>query len=66
MKPNKSLDIAGTLLLAVGLLLAFLPHAAHVAVGLGDQEHSEYVIVGLFLTVVALGILIYNNNALKK
>ncbi len=66
-KHNKFLDIAGTILLVIGFFLAFLPHAAHIAVGLDNEiSHTEHVVYGMILVVIALGILIYNNNSLKN
>jgi len=66
-KHNKFLDIIGTILLAIGFFLAFLPHAVHIAVGLDNEtSHTEHVVYGMILVVTALGILIYNNNALKN
>ena len=66
-KHNKLLDILGTLLLILGFSLAFLPHAAHISLGLKDlASHTKYVVYGILLVIIALGILIYNNNALKN
>ena len=63
---NKLFDVIGTILLFIGMLLAFLPHALHVKAGLNDQTHLKHVVTGIILVVVALGILIYNNKALKN
>ena len=65
MHYKKLIDVAGTVLLFIGFSLAFLPHAVHAAVGLGDESHLSHVIGGLALVVVSLGILIYNSKALK-
>ena len=64
---NKTLDIVGTILLFIGMFLAFLPHAVHIAVGLDNEtSHTKHVVYGLILVVASLAILIYNNNALKQ
>ena len=64
MNKQKVLDVFGTLILIVGFFLAFLPHAAHVAIGLGNEtSHLKHVIYGMTLVVIALSILIYNNKA---
>ena len=65
-KHNKVIDIIGTILLLIGFFLAFLPHAVHLAVGLDNgTAHTKHVVYGMVLVVIALGILIYNNNALR-
>jgi len=66
MKYKKLIDIAGTLLLFIGMSLAFLPHAFHSRVGLSEQTHLKHVITGIVLVLIALGILIYNNKALNR
>ena len=64
---NKLIDVIGTILLFIGMSLAFLPHALHAAIGLDEKTpHLKHVVTGIILVVVALGILIYNNKALKK
>jgi len=65
MKQKKSLDAIGTILLFIGMFLAFLPHAFHARVGLGEETHTKHIVSGLILMVLGLGILIYNNNALR-
>ena len=65
MRYKNLVDVIGTILLVVGFLLAFLPHATHVAVGLEETSHLQHVIFGIALVVVGLGILVYNNKALK-
>lgn len=66
MKHSRFLDIIGTILLFIGFALAFLPHAAHVALGFGnDVSHLKHVILGMILVITALAILIINNNALS-
>jgi len=63
---NKLIDIFGTILLFIGMFLAFLPHALHTAVGLDEKTpHLKHVVTGIILVVIALGILIYNNKALN-
>jgi len=66
MKYKKLIDIAGTLLLFIGMSLAFLPHAFHSRVGLSEQTHLKHVITGIVVVLIALGILIYNNKALNR
>lgn len=65
MKRKKILDVIGTILLFIGFLLAFLPHAFHSRIGLSEQTHLKHVTTGIILVLTALGILIYNNKALK-
>ena len=63
MKNKKMLDVLGTILLLIGFFLAFLPHVAHVAVGLGNEtSHLKHVIYGMITVVIALAILVYNNK----
>jgi nitrate reductase gamma subunit len=67
MKRKSLLDFIGILLLFIGFVLAFLPHAFHASIGLNDSvSHTKHVITGLILVVLALAVLIYNNQALKK
>lgn len=66
MKHSKLADIIGTIMLAAGFFFAFLPHAVHIAVGLSDEtSHLKHVIYGIVLVVIALIVLVYNNNALS-
>jgi len=66
MQHSKIIDIMGTILLFTGMFLAFLPHAVHIAVGLDNgTSHVRHVVTGMILVIIALGILIYNNKALK-
>ena len=63
---NKIFDIIGTILLFIGMFLAFLPHAFHSKIGIdAETSHLKHVVTGLTLIVVGLGILIYNNESLK-
>ena len=67
MNKNKLVDAVATILLFIGFFFAFLPHLYHTKLGLREQTpHLKYVIYGMILVVVSLGILIYNNKALKK
>ena len=67
MKQNKIIDIIGTILLLIGFILAFLPHAFHASIGLNKSiSHTKHVITGMILVVSALAVLIYNNRALRK
>ena len=64
---KKIVNFFGTIMLFVGFLLAFLPHAAHTSFGIGEEiPHLEHVISGIFLIVVSLVVLIYNNDSLNK
>ena len=66
MKNNKVVDIVGTIILAAGMLVAFSSHAFHGKIGLNeDTPHELHVLYGMILVVIGLGILIYNNKALK-
>ncbi len=59
---KKLIDIAGTLLLFIGMSPAFLPHALHVKAGLDEgTSHIKHVMYGIVLVLAALVILIYNN-----
>ena len=67
MKQHKIIDIIGTILLLIGFILAFLPHAFHASIGLDDSvSHTRHVITGIALVILALAVLIFNNKALKK
>ena len=66
MKAKEFLDVSGTILLFIGFFLAFLPHVFHAKVGLSEQTHLKHVITGIILVLTALGILVYNNKALKQ
>ena len=66
MKPNKLLDVIGTIILAAGMLIAFSSHAFHARIGLGEEtSHLAHEIYGMIGVVIGLGILIYNNKAFK-
>ena len=66
MKYNKIVDVIGTIVLVIGFFFAFLPHAVHTAVGLrSETSHLKHLVYGIILVICALGILIYNNKALK-
>lgn len=65
MKHNKFLDIIGTVLLGIGFFFAFLPHVFHVSAGFGETSHLMHVVVGISLVIIGLGVLVYNNKALK-
>ena len=66
MKQKRLFDIIGTILLFIGFFLAFLPHALHVKAGLDEgTSHLNHVISGMAIVIIALGILVYNNKALK-
>lgn len=67
MIKKKLLDAIGTLLLFIGFSLAFLPHAFHTKIGLDDgTSHINHVVIGMVIVVAALGVLVYNNRALKQ
>lgn len=66
MRYKKIVDAIGTLVLLIGMLIAFSSHAFHAKIGLGEETpHVTHVIYGIVTAVVGLGILIYNNKALK-
>lgn len=66
MEHKKIVDVIGTFFLFVGFVLAFLPHALHARIGLSDStSHLKHVVTGIFIVVIALLILIYNNRAFK-
>lgn len=62
---KKLIDIAGTIILAIGAFLAFLPHAFHARAGLVEDTHIRHVVYGIILIVLGLGILVYGNKAMK-
>ena len=62
---NKIVDAIGTVLLAAGLFIALSSHAVHEKIGLPEASHWSHIILGLMLTIIGLGMLIHNNNALK-
>ncbi len=67
MKQNKPLDIIGTIILGAGMLIAFSSHAFHSKIGLGEEtSHITHIIYGIVLVLLGLGILIWNNKALKS
>ena len=64
---SKILDVIGTILLVIGFFFAFLPHAAHIAVGLENgASHTGHIVTGIILIIIALIILVYNNDALNR
>ena len=66
MQHKKILDVIGTILLLIGMLIAFSSHAFHARIGLSEEtSHVKHVIYGMIAAVTGLGILIYNNKALK-
>ena len=54
-----------TAILFAGMFLAFLPHALHAKAGFVEESHLKHVVYGIMLVVLGLGILVYNNKALK-
>ena len=63
---NKIIDVIGTIILAAGMLIAFSSHAFHARIGLSEEtSHVKHVVYGMTAAVIGLGILIYNNKALK-
>lgn len=66
MKYKKLADVIGTLALFTGMAVAFSSHAFHARIGLGEEtSHITHVVYGMITAVIGLGILIYNNKALK-
>ena len=66
MKIQKAVDVISTIILAIGMLIAFSSHAFHARIGLSEEtSHFKHVIYGMITAVIGLGILIYNNKALK-
>ena len=63
---HKALDTIGTVLLFIGAVLAFLPHALHAKIGLDSEtSHVKHVVTGIILIMLSLALLIWNNKALK-
>ncbi|MBI2578747.1 MAG: hypothetical protein HYW26_03490 [Candidatus Aenigmarchaeota archaeon] len=65
MERKQIIDCIGTAMLFAGFLLAFLPHAAHISIGLKDEDHTRHVMEGAAIIFVSLAVLIYNNKALE-
>ena len=66
MNYKKIIDVIGTLILLIGMLVAFSSHAFHSKIGLSEETpHELHVLYGMITAVVGLGILIYNNKALR-
>ncbi len=64
---KKIVDFLGTSLLFVGFALAFLPHSLHTSIGVGSSiPHLQHVIAGIVIIIIALVVLIHNNNALNR
>jgi len=63
---KKLIDVIATILLFIGMSLAFLPHAFHAKVGFNESSHLKHVISGMVLVVAALAVLVHSNNALKR
>ncbi len=65
---SKKLYWICTIVLFLGLLWMFLPHAAHGAItGVEEEtEHYEHVIQGLIPTLLALVGMIWNEKQSKK
>ena len=63
---NEIVDVIGTILLLIGMIIAFSSHAFHARIGLSEEtSHVKHVVYGMTAAVIGLGILIYNNKALK-
>lgn len=63
MNVTQLFDTLGTGGLAIGFFFAFLPHAAHTAVGLNDEvNHFIHIVWGMCLVVVSLLLLVWNKN----
>ena len=66
MKHSKILDIIGTIILGIGMIIAFSSHAFHAKIWLGEEtSHLSHIIWGMVLVLFGLGILVWNNKALK-
>ena len=66
MKHSKLVDAIATIILGIGMLIAFSSHAFHSKIGLSEEtSHLKHVIYGMATAILGLSILIYNNNALK-
>ena len=60
---KKIIDILSIITLFIGFFLAFLPHALHASVRLGNKaSHLMHVLVGIILVVIALCVLIHSNK----
>ena len=65
MNYKKIADVIGTIILLIGMLIAFSSHAFHARIGLGEKtSHLTHEIYGMISVLIGLGILIYNNRAL--
>ena len=65
-KPSrlKTLEVIGTVILFLGILFAFLPHAWHSAILEEEVEtsHFTHTIYGIAAAIVGLGILIWDKK----
>jgi len=66
MKRKKLVDSIATLILLIGMLIAFSSHSFHGKIGLGeDTDHVKHVAYGMAIAIVGLGIFVWNNKALN-
>ena len=64
---KKIVNFFGTALLFVGFALAFLPHAIHSSIGVGNSiPHLQHVIAGIVIIIISLIVLVHNNDALNR
>ncbi len=55
LKVKKVLFYAGTIVMLAGWIIAFLPHATHAQIGLGeDTDHLVHIFEGTLLVLVGL------------
>jgi nitrate reductase gamma subunit len=63
MNQKKIMYWTATLILFVGMLMAFLPHAAHERLGVENgEDHIVHVINGSILIVFGLALLVINSK----
>ena len=44
----------GTLVMLIGWIIAFLPHATHAKIGLGEDKHLVHIFWGALLVLLGL------------
>ena len=54
LKIKKVLFYTGTIVMQAGWIIAFLPHATHTRIGLGEGEHLVHIFEGALLVLVGL------------
>jgi len=66
----KIIYFLGAIILFLGLIWAFLPHAFHDEILTGGElegeSHLIHTLQGIVVAIVGIGILVFSNKKLKK